>query len=85
MADNLKKNIGTPGSEENPSYYSKYNIRQRLFSQLISTSSEELFDLFSILQKLESHSEFEPATFGRVVKTAFYGSGGTFCNKKNIF
>ena len=48
MTENLKKNIGTLGSQEPPSYYIKYNIsRKFVFAELISTSPEENFQPFS--------------------------------------
>ena len=47
MAESFKKNIDTLGSENGPSYYSKYNIRQKLvFAKLISTSPDENFQPF---------------------------------------
>ena len=72
--------MGTLGSEETPSYYSKYNIRQKmLFAKLISTSPEEYFQpFFETLKTLEPYTDFERTIFDRVVKTAFYVSGETF-------
>ena len=82
MVENLKMNISTIGSEEATSCYRKYNFRQKLvFSKLISTSPEEQIFFWEI-KVLESYSEFEPTIFGRVVKTAFYVSGGNFCYKE---
>ena len=44
MAKKFQKNIGTLGSKEDPSYYSKYNFRKKLvFAKLFSTSPVEHF------------------------------------------
>ena len=49
MAENFKKTIGTLGNEDAPSYYKKYNIRQKLaFPKLISTSPKEHFQTLKL-------------------------------------
>ena len=45
MTENFKQNIGTLDSVEVPSYYSKYNIRQKLvFAKFISTRPKGQFE-----------------------------------------
>ena len=64
MAENFKKNIGTQGSEEARSYYSKYNIKQKfVFLELIFTSPEEHFQPFFKHRNLKILFGFWPNNF----------------------
>ena len=70
MAENFKKNIGTLGNEEVPSYYKKY-IRQKLAKEHFQTSN-----LQNLIRTSSQQFSAEPS------KRQFYVSGGPFCYKK---
>ena len=73
MAENFKKKIGILGSEEAPSSYSKYNIRQKLvFAKFIST-----------MDRL-SHTRVADLVCPQLVHVTFHNMQMIFANFKHF-